>query len=110
MALMAQPDFQEIGSSGLQRTSGFVIDDFINNLRGVQGMRVWREMSDNDPVIGAMLYAIERLILAIEWKVEPYTEKDKDLVKKKDEENAQFLKECMEDMSESWASMLSQVL
>ena len=70
--MAAQPDFQEIGSTGLQRTSGFVIDDFITNLRGVQGMRVWREMSDNDPVVGAMLYAIERLILAIEWNVEPY--------------------------------------
>jgi len=110
MARMAQPDFQEIGSSGLQRTSGFVIDDFITNLRGVQGMRVWREMSDNDPVIGAMLYAIERLILAIEWKVEPYTERDKDLVKKKDEDNARFIKECMDDMSETWSSMLSQIL
>lgn len=107
---MAQPDFQELGSSGLQHTSGFVIDDFIANLRGVQGMRVWREMSDNDPVIGAMLYAIERLILAIEWKVDPYTEKKVDSIKKKDQQNADFISECMGDMSESWSSMLSQVL
>lgn len=111
MAKMApQPDFQEIGSSGLQRTSGFVIDDFVTNLRGVQGMRVWREMSDNDPVVGAMLYAIERLILAIEWDVEPYTEKKTDSVKRKDRVQAEFVKECMDDMSESWPAMLSQIL
>ena len=97
--MAAQPDFQELGSSGLQRTSGFVIDDFITNLRGVQGMRVWREMSDNDPVVGAMLYAIERLILAIEWDVEPYTEKKTDSIKRKDQVQADFIKECMDDMS-----------
>ena len=108
--MAAQPDFQEIGSTGLQRTSGFVIDDFITNLRGVQGMRVWREMSDNDPVVGAMLYAIERLILAIEWNVEPYTEKKTDSIKRKDQVQADFIKECMDDMSESWPAMLSQIL
>jgi hypothetical protein len=107
---MAQPDFQEIGSSGLQRTSGFVIDDFVQSLQGVRGMRVWREMSDNDPVVGAMLYAIERLILAIEWDVEAYTAKKTDSVKRKDQQAADFIKECMDDMSESWPSMLSQIL
>lgn len=107
---MAQPDFQELGSSGLQRTSGFVIDDFIPALRGTQGMRVWREMSDNDPIVGAMLYAIHRLILAIDWKVVPYTEDDDTPVKKKDKQNAEFVKTCMEDMSETWSAMVSQVL
>jgi hypothetical protein len=73
-------------------------------------MRVWREMSDNDPVVGAMLYAIERLILAIEWDVEPYTEKKTDSIKRKDQVQADFIKECMDDMSESWPAMLSQIL
>jgi len=102
-------DFIELGSSGLQRTSGFVIDEFISDLRGIRGARVYREMSDNDPVIGAMLYAIEKLILAIKWEVEPWHEKDKE-VKKKDKENAVFVEECMHDMSESWSAMISQVL
>lgn len=107
---MAQPDFRELGSSGLQRTSGFVIDDFIDDLKGKRGVRTYREMQDNDPVIGAMLYAIERLILAIEWGVEPYTDSDKDAVKKADQKAAKFLEECMHDMSESWQSMLTQIL
>jgi hypothetical protein len=73
-------------------------------------MRVWREMSDNDPIVGAMLYAIHRLVLAIEWKVEPFTESEDAPVKKKDRQNAEFVKECMEDMSETWSAMLSQIL
>lgn len=102
-------DFQELGSSGLQQTAGWVIDEFIPDLRGIRGAKIYREMADNDPVIGAMLYAIERLILAIEWGVEPFSEKQ-DLVKKKDNQNAEFLTECMHDMNESWSAMLSQIL
>jgi len=102
-------DFQELGTSGLQRTSGWIIDEFIPDLRGIRGAKIYREMSDNDPVIGAMLFAIERLILAIEWDVEPYSEKN-ELVKKKDQQNAKFLKECMHDMNESWSAMISQIL
>ena len=96
-------DFQEIGTSGLQQTGGWIIDEFIPDLRGIRGAKIYREMSDNDPVIGAMLFAIERLILNIDWDVEPYSDKN-EIVKKKDEQNAQFLRECMHDMNESYAT------
>ena len=107
--MASSDDFIELGSSGLQRTGGFVIDDFISDLRGLRGARVYREMADNDPVIGAMLYAIERLILAIDWKVAPYTDGNKP-VAKKDQEVADFVNECMHDMSESWSALVSQIL
>lgn len=107
--MASKDDFIELGSSGLQRTSGFVIDEFISDLRGIRGARVYREMSDNDPVIGAMVYAIEKLILAIKWEVKPYQDGDAP-VKKKDKDNAKFLEECMHDMSESWSAMISQIL
>lgn len=102
-------DFQELGTSGLQQTNGWIIDEFIPDLRGIRGAKIYREMSDNDPVVGAMLYAIERLILNIDWDVEPFSDKN-EIVKKKDEQNAQFLRECMHDMNESWSAMLSQIL
>ena len=107
---MAADDLQEIGSSGLRRTSGWVIDDFIPNLRGKDGARVWREMSDNDPVIGAMIYAIERLILEIGWEVDPFMELGSEEVTAEDLEVARFVEECMEDMSESWTTTLQQIL
>jgi len=107
--MASKDDFIELGSSGLQRTSGFVIDEFISDLRGIRGARVYREMSDNDPVIGAMVYAIEKLILAIKWEVRPFQDGDNP-VKKKDKDNAKFVEECMHDMSESWSAMISQIL
>lgn len=107
--MASKDDFTELGSSGLGKTSGFVIDEFISELRGIRGARVYREMSDNDPVVGAMVYAIEKLILAIKWDVAPYQDGDEP-VKKKDQKNAEFLEECMYDMSESWSAMISQIL
>jgi hypothetical protein len=107
--MASKDDFIELGSSGLGKTSGFVIDEFIAELRGIRGARVYREMSDNDPVVGAMVYAIEKLILAIKWEVAPYQDGDQP-VKKKDQKNADFLEECMYDMSESWSAMVSQIL
>ena len=107
---MAKDDLQEIGTSGLRRTAGFVIDDFVTNLQGQKGAKIWREMSDNDPVVGAMLFAIERLILQIKWNVEPFTDNVEDEVTEDAEMAAQFLEECMNDMSDSWSVTLQQIL
>jgi hypothetical protein len=103
-------DLQEIGTSGLQRVGGFVIDDFVGDLRGLRGAKVWREMADNDPVVGAMLFAIERLILQIDWRMEPFKEDADAMVKDKDQEVADFVEECMNDMSESWDATLSAIM
>jgi hypothetical protein len=102
-------DFQEIGSSGLKRVAGFIDDEIVNSLRGLQGAKTYREMADNDPVIGAMLYAIERLIIQIDWRVEPFRDEN-DETTKKDEEIAQFVESCLYDMSDSWESTLSNLL
>ena len=97
-------DMKELGTTGLRRTGGFVIEDFLPQLQGIRGVRVYREMSDNDPVIGAILFAIERVIQKWEWRVDPSSED------KVDEENAEFIEECLHDMSESWDSTLSNIL
>lgn len=107
---MAADDLQEIGSSGLRRTAGFVIDDFVVGLQGQRGSKIWREMADNDPVVGAMLFAIEKLILQIRWNVDPFTDNNEDEVTEDAKAAAQFLEECMHDMSESWSSTLQSIL
>ena len=62
--------FIELGSSGLRRSGGTINEEFLANLQGVKGFKVYREMRDNDPVIGAMLYAIDKVITRLEWKIE----------------------------------------
>ena len=92
-------EFTELGSSGLRRSGGIINEEFLPNLQGVKGFKVYREMRDNDPVIGAMLYAIDKVITRLEWKVEG-----------EDERTALFVQECIDDMSDSWDATLQNIL
>lgn len=104
-------DMQELGTTGLKRTSGFIYDEFLTRLQGIQGIKTYREMSDNDPVIGAILYAIEKVITRLEWRVDPFKDQSRDGdPDENDIENATFIEECLNDMSDSWDSTLSQIL
>ena len=92
-------DFRELGSSGLRRSGGYINEEFLPNLQGVKGFKVYREMRDNDPVIGAMLYAIDKVITRLEWHVEG-----------DDERTAVFVDEALNDMSDSWDATLQNIL
>lgn len=92
-------DFLEIGSSGLRRSGGYINEEFLSNLQGVKGFKIYREMHDNDPVVGAMLYAIDKVITRLEWHVEG-----------EDERTATFIDECLHDMSDSWDATLQNIL
>ena len=101
---MAKPDLTELGTSGLRRSGGFVHEEFLNQLRGRRGFLVYREMADNDPVIGSILYAIEKVILRLEWRIDPFDDSPEA------EEIRNFIDECMEDMSDSWDQTLASIL
>lgn len=92
-------EFIELGSTGLRRSGGTVTEEFLPNLQGTKGFKVYREMRDNDPVVGAMLYAIDKVITRLEWHVDG-----------EDERTAQFVDECLNDMSDSWDATLQNIL
>lgn len=94
-------DMSEIGSTGLPRTGGNIADEFLIELSGSRGRRTYREMRDNDPIVGAMLYSIEQVVKRLNWTVSSPTG-DIDL--------ADFIWGCLNDMSESWDSTLSNIL
>lgn len=103
-------DFSELGTAGLRRTGGFIIEEFLTGLRGLQGARAYSEMATNDPVVGALLFAIEQLIRNVEWRVDPFTGSEKEEQTKEDIELAEFIEQCRHDMSLSWDSMVSDIL
>lgn len=108
---MAKPDLSEFGSTGLKHSGGTVFEEFLTNLRGTKGARVYREMSDNDPTIGSIIYAIEKVILRLDWRVEAFQDKSADgETSPKDQETAEFVNECLNDMSDSWDATLTQIL
>jgi hypothetical protein len=61
----------EVGASGLAQYGGFVRDEFLPALQGDQQRKVYREMWDNDPIIGSVTFAIQMLLRKVEWRVEP---------------------------------------
>jgi hypothetical protein len=106
---VAANDMTEIGTTGLRRTGGTIIDDRLPSLRGVTSVNAWREMADNDPIVGAVLFAIEKLLLRVEWRTDPYADQNGETTDA-DVAAAEFVESCRLDMSESWDSFLSGVM
>jgi hypothetical protein len=93
----------ELGQTGLRRTSGYVNEEFLPQLRGRKAVQVYREMSENDPIVGALLYAVDRLLRQVEWRVEPADSTPEQ------KQAAEFIEQCMEDMSHTWDDMLTEI-
>jgi hypothetical protein len=98
------PDFSEIGRTGIKRFSGQLYEEFLTSLQGKRGIAVFREMKDNDAVIGACLYAIKQVIREVSWFVRPSGNSAEE------KKAAEYLKECMGDCSHSWNDFISDVL
>lgn len=95
---------KEIGRIGQRRYGGVIYEEFLHELRGKRGIEVYREMSENDDVVGAILFAIEMLVRQCDWNVEPGGGSQKDI------EAAEFVESCMHDMSETWIDTISEIL
>jgi hypothetical protein len=103
-----RPDRSVIGGTGLDNF-GFIHDDFIQGLNGLNGVRAYREMMDNDPVIFGMLYAIGMLIRGVNWHVEPATGPDVD--EELAQQAADFVSSVfLEDMDHPWEEFISEVI
>lgn len=94
----------ELGSTGLKRSAGYINEEFLPALKGRKAVQVFREMSENDPVVGALLFAVDRLLRQINWRVEPASHNEED------KKAAEFLESCMEDMTHTWDEFITEVL
>ena len=98
-------DFMEVGSSGLRQNGGIVNDDFLRQLQGKQGYSNFREMADNDAVVGGMLQAIEMIVRSVDWSVEPSDPTNEQAIAE-----AAFVSTCLSDMTQSWDDTLAAIL
>lgn len=95
---------KEYGSIGQRRYAGIFAEEFLKELQGKRGIEVFREMSENDDVCGAILYTIEMLIRKTTWSIQPGGESAKDM------ECAEFVESCMDDMQDTWTDTISEIL
>ena len=49
---------KEFGRAGQKRTGGIFYEEFLPELQGKKGIETYREMADNDDVVGAILFAV----------------------------------------------------
>jgi hypothetical protein len=88
----------EIGKTGLRQQAGYPTEEFLTMLTGMQGIRTYREMSDNDPIIGGLMFAIKQILRELRWSVKGGTEEDQ-----------QFLKTNMNMLNPSWMNFIIEV-
>lgn len=92
--------FEEYGRSGLRHWGGFVFEEWLQQLQqGQQAANVFREMSDQDPIIGAIIYAIQALMRRVSWWFE-----------EKDSRGAVWMQSVLDDMQFSWEDTLGEIL
>lgn len=125
----------EIGFGGLNQSSGMVREEFHKELQGKQAIAKYREMWMNEPIVGAVMFAVTMLIRQAKWYMRPWidpalTEAAPSASKpQKDpanpepvqaaplqeatpeaKERAHFVESCMADMSHSWEDMIVELL
>lgn len=104
---MSEAKYSDIGHTGLRQWSGYVDEEWMPRLRGHAAfITSMREMRDSDPVVGAIVSAIIGILRGVEWRVEgadPDEDEDAD-------PQAEFVVECMEDMSHSWETLIAQII
>ena len=96
--------YDEIGRIGQNRWGGSFYEEFLLELRGQRGVKVYTEMESNDDVIGAIIFALDTLLRQAQFSVEPQGDDQKDI------EAAEFVESCMDDMQDTWTDTVSEIL
>jgi len=105
---MATSDYKNLGTSGLDRQGGRIYEEPLAALSGFRWRKVVREMSEQDAIIGAILFAVEMMLRQVEWTVEPFS--DAETISPDDQERADFVDDCLYDMSNTWDDTLAEIL
>jgi hypothetical protein len=88
--------FVELGQTGLKHSYGHVTEEFLPALQGDRANKVYREMGDNDPICGAVLYAFENMVRQVTWTATGT--------------HADFVEENMRGMSHSWEDFIAEAI
>jgi hypothetical protein len=101
----AELPFVELGSSGLRQSGGVIREEFLRELSGPRAVRVYREMSQNDAIVGAALFGLETFVRRVGWRLEPADQSGEAL------RLADLMQDMLfEDLSQSWPMLLSEIL
>jgi len=97
---------EEFGTTGLLRTRGvgFVYEEWLAQLSVNKQRKIFRQMRDNDAVLGALFFALETILRTTDWYVEEAKGNSKAVG------YARFFEECMDDMSHTWEDFIAETV
>ena len=97
--------FQEYGTTGLFRLGPYIWEEWLPELQQQKGVKIYKEMWQNDAIISSIFYALEMVCRSVDWDFEPGGDTPED------EQAAEFFRSCLfEDMSVNWEDTLSEIL
>jgi len=94
----------DLGSTGLRAFGGYIREDYIPNLVGRQGATIYREMLDNSPIVGAVMFAILGTMRKVEWRCEAVDDTGPA------QQAMEFADSLRFDMSHTWENFVTEVL
>lgn len=95
---------KELGRLGQKRYGGFFYEEFLKELQGQRGIAKYKEMSENDDIIGGVFFAIKMLIRQATWDIQAAG------TEQIDKECADFVRSCLDDMCDTWTDTISEIL
>jgi len=98
--------FAEIGVSGFKIAGGIPFEEFLPQLDGERGRRKFREMAENDPTVGSVLFAIGNILRAVKWQAQP----SPDAPEAEAKAEAEFAESILDDMSHTWEDFIAEAL
>lgn len=98
-------DFDVLGVSGLKLSGGRIDNEMHKRLRGKEAAKLYREMADNDAIIGSILHISRTWLTQTSWHITPSNEANPEA-----RAWADFVETCREDMSHTWADFIAELL
>lgn len=93
------------GQSGLRHWAGYISEEFLPELRGVRGYKLYDEMRRNEPVIVGLLTAMEVIAGRLDWHAKPDDDTDgADLAA------AQHINRNLKRMRRSWSGYITDIM
>lgn len=104
---------ESIGVSGLKQRSGLIMEEFDRNLLGDKAIKIYRQMQDNDAVVAGVEFLLRMYLQGATWEPTPFaTEEDEGVTAQQAAKylaDAEFLEQCMGDMSSSWTQVTNDI-
>ena len=95
----------ELGVYGKNTYTGDIrADEFLQELKGKRAIQKYREMRDNNAIVGSVMYAVEQTLRDVKIDVVPANESPEAL------READFLKSVLEDMDHTLDDHISEAL